>query len=305
MIRFSIKFLAPILLSKMAVAAASNKVSFRCATFNILAPCYRRLEGQYSKWESSQPNLYMERLQSIIQLISQQPKLDTICLQEFWFNSDALELFENKLGDRYKIIKLKRQGEKTDGLAIFVDRSLRILATQSLRFNDYGYRVALLLHLELPDNGYEVILTTTHLSYCHNFFDQYVRMSQAQKVVDGINSYMERDDIEAPPVILCGDFNSPQENPVYKYVCQNGFTSSFKNVHGREPLVTHKDHTGQEMSVDYVFYRNSGSQTIKPISSTLIPEKYSDQTWPKEFNISDHRMLITEFEIESQSEPDT
>ncbi|XP_031564167.1 uncharacterized calcium-binding protein At1g02270-like [Actinia tenebrosa] len=287
------------LVHKMAEAKKTRKISFRCATFNILAPCYNRLKGWWRTWESSQPNLYMKRYQAIVELIAEQPNLDAICLQEFWFNDDAMDFFERKLGEKYRIIKLKRQGEKTDGLAILIDRSARIIATQSLRFNDYGYRVALLLHLHLPDSDKEVILATTHLSYCHNLFDQYIRMSQAQKVVNGIDSYIQKNEISSIPVILTGDFNSPEGNPVYVYVSENGYESSFKNVHGKEAVVTHKDHTGQQLAVDYIFYKNSDAYKIEPKSSLLLPEEYNDVEWPEEFQISDHRMIVTEFELEA------
>ncbi|EDO42100.1 predicted protein [Nematostella vectensis] len=277
--------------------AESNGNIFRCATFNILAPCYNRLRGWWSAWESSKPNLYMRRSQSIIDMLKEQPHLDAICLQEFWFNHDVEDLFESKLGDKYRILKLKRQGYKMDGLAILLHRSASLLGVQSFNFDDYGNRVALLLHIALPDQDKQVILATTHISYCHNILDEYVRMSQVKKVVSGIDKFLKQKELHSIPVILTGDFNSPETNPVYQFVKGSGFASSYKVVNGREAGVTHKDHRGRELSVDYIFYRNSGSCAISPKSSIMLPQQYNDQVWPEEFTISDHRMIMTEFDM--------
>lgn len=56
--------------------------------------------GWWRTWESSQPDLYMKRYQAIVEFIAKQPTLDAICLQEFWFNDDAMDFFESKLGEK-------------------------------------------------------------------------------------------------------------------------------------------------------------------------------------------------------------
>ena len=69
------------------------------------------------------------------------------------------------------------------------------------------------------------------------------------------NAFPCRNGIEDTPVLLAGDFNSPQEDPVYDYVQKSEFKSSYREFHGREPGVTHRDHNGRDMAVDYIFYR--------------------------------------------------
>ncbi|KAJ7367442.1 hypothetical protein OS493_040332 [Desmophyllum pertusum] len=32
----------------------------------------------------------------------------------------------------------------------------------------------------------------------------------------------------------------------------------------------------------------------------VLPAEYSDEEWPKEFTLSDHRMIMTEFELETK-----
>ena len=57
------------------------------------------------------------------------------------------------------------------------------------------------------------------------------------------------------PVVLAGDFNGCPDDAIYSYVTENGFTSSYKTIHNREPQVTHRLYSGEEILVDYIFYR--------------------------------------------------
>ena len=57
------------------------------------------------------------------------------------------------------------------------------------------------------------------------------------------------------PVLLAGDFNGSQEDAVYNHIVKSGFLSSYKTVHKREPRVTHRLYNGEQVPVDYIFYR--------------------------------------------------
>ena len=54
---------------------------------------------------------------------------------------------------------------------------------------------------------------------------------------------------------LCGDLNASPECGVYQSVQKSGFASAYHSVHHREPAVTHRDHRGNSVAADYVFYR--------------------------------------------------
>lgn len=278
------------------------KCTFRCATFNILAPCYKNISegGWWSRWESSAPEQYRERYEGILEFISSQHQLHLICLQEFWFREEVQELFLSKLGSNYARIELKRQGFKTDGLAILVHRSLQVLAVHHLRFSNPGNRVGLLVHVGFPETGQEMILMTTHLNYCHSKFDHYIKMLQIQTVISDIDNFVEKNGIGNIPVLLTGDFNSSQDDPVYDFVEKNEFKSSYKEFHGHEPGVTHRDHNGQENAVDYIFYRNALNRSLIVKSASVLPEEYDCEDWPEEFTLSDHRMIVTDFELEER-----
>jgi len=52
-----------------------------------------------------------------------------------------------------------------------------------------------------------------------------------------------------------GDFNGSPDSGTYSLLNEAGFLSAHLKVHGSEPVVTHKDHKGNEFTADYVFYR--------------------------------------------------
>ena len=64
-----------------------------------------------------------------------------------------------------------------------------------------------------------------------------------------------RNNVQHVPVVLAGDFNGCPGDAVYNYVVENGFISSYKTVHNKEPCVTHRVYNGDEILVDYIFYR--------------------------------------------------
>ena len=57
------------------------------------------------------------------------------------------------------------------------------------------------------------------------------------------------------PVILAGDINGPEDSPVCECIFEEDFESAYKTVHGKEPKVTHKDHSENCTAVDFIFYR--------------------------------------------------
>lgn len=64
-----------------------------------------------------------------------------------------------------------------------------------------------------------------------------------------------RNNVQHVPVVLAGDFNGCPKDAVYNYVVEKGFMSSYKTVHNKEPCVTHRVYNGEEILVDYIFYR--------------------------------------------------
>ena len=40
-------------------------------------------------------------------------------------------------------------------------------------------------------------------------------------------------------------------------------------------------------------------ESAVPVSAELFPQHYTDSVWPEEFQLSDHRLLVTQFELKS------
>lgn len=141
--------------------------------------------------------------------------------------------------------------------------------------------------------------------------------------------------LAALPVVLVGDFNTAADfarDFVYAEIAhpaRGGFTSTFAAVHaGAEPGVTHRNHRRESVPVDFIFLKpgnaaaaaaaaapgasvaapaanaDSGTDadalpTLRPIYSSLLPVSLPDLTWPAphDFALSDHRPLLTVFEL--------
>ncbi|CAF3491307.1 unnamed protein product [Rotaria sp. Silwood1] len=263
-------------------------------TFNVLAPCYKRLSSEYDR-ESAHESLWKPRHISIIKLL-QSLQLHIICLQEFWLNEPSfLQLYESHLSSKYAFHYVQRTNDLDDGLAILVDKNyLKFVDKYDLLLYDIGNRVGLLLNIEY--NGKCLLLINIHLTFPHDSFDRRLRLTQMKKFLELINEYQINNNLlNKCSIIICGDFNSPCDNdPVYQLL-EKQFQSSYFIVHGKEPKVTHLTHRNEELGVDFIFYQ---SNTFRPISSELIPRGCDEQKWNDTtgWNLSDHRAVISIFQ---------
>lgn len=67
--------------------------------------------------------------------------------------------------------------------------------------------------------------------------------------------YFYRNNVENIFVVLVGDFNGCLEDEVYGFVIENGFVLLYKIVYCREFRVIYRFYSGEEIFVDYIFYR--------------------------------------------------
>ena len=263
-------------------------------TFNILAPCYKRLSSENDR-ESAYESIWRSRHLSIINLLqSLQPHL--ICLQEFWLSDRSfVDLYESQLSSKYSAYYVRRTHGLDDGLAIFVDRThFQVIDKVDLLLHDIGNRVGLLLHLQF--NGESLLLVNIHLTFPHHSADRRLRLTQMKKFLQLIEEYqMKKNLLDQCSIILCGDFNESSENdPVYQLV-QNTFQSSYLKIHGREPKVTHLTHRNEQLGVDFIFCQSS---SLQPISSDLIPRGCDEHRWndASGWSLSDHRAVLSTFQ---------
>ncbi|CAF3585929.1 unnamed protein product [Adineta steineri] len=283
------------------VVRLHDNISDDVCTFNILAPCYKRLSSEHDR-ESAYKSQWQTRHLSIIALL-QSLQINLICLQEFWLDEPSfIDLYESKLSSKYSFHYVRRTQNLDDGLAILVDKSqFKVVEKCELLLHDIGNRVGLLLNLE--HNGQRLLIVNIHLTFPHNSFDRRLRLSQIKKFLELIHEYQVKHNLlNNCSIILCGDFNSSWENdPVYQLVLEQQLQSSYFIVHKKEPGVTHLTHRDEQLGVDFIFYQ---STIFQPISSELIPRGCDTHSWNDEskWNLSDHRAILTTFQYKNDKQ---
>jgi mRNA deadenylase 3'-5' endonuclease subunit Ccr4 len=269
-------------------------------TFNVLAPCYKRLSSENDR-ESAYESIWRSRHLSIINLL-QSLQIHLICLQEFWLDERSfIDLYESQLSSKYSFHYVRRTHNLDDGLAILVDRNhLKVIDQYDLLLHDIGNRVGLLLNLEY--NGQCLLLINIHLTFPHNSFDRQLRLTQIKRFLQLINEYqIKKNLLNKCSIILCGDFNSSSDNDTVYQLLEKQFQSSYLVINGKEPKVTHLTHRNDQLGVDFIFYQ---SNILQPISSELIPRGCDQRKWNdnSEWNLSDHRAVLTTFEYKDNQQ---
>mmetsp|Transcript_10868 Transcript_10868/g.33318 ORF Transcript_10868/g.33318 Transcript_10868/m.33318 type:complete len:312 (+) Transcript_10868:47-982(+) len=303
-----------------------NMVSaaFSVATFNVLAPCYRRLNdaklatvsvGGRRPRESQFGDLWRDRCDEMCCFLKKHSRCDVVCLQEFWFADEYRHAVQKRFGDEYELVPLQRTGGKADGLATLVRKSkVEIVTVERLRFNDAGDRVALLTCLRLIDSNELVIVVNTHLTFPHSEFDRMLRQEQIHKVTAFVDGFLDRHRMDAVPVLVIGDFNGGLSDPVSAHLKAHCYTNALVHLTGMENVETHLNHKNEKVFVDHVWYRrqfdeedhrvqeercDSRGAKLAPCDFGLFPVKKEPHRWVEDFTISDHRLLTLTFSVEA------
>ncbi|XP_024517340.1 uncharacterized calcium-binding protein At1g02270 [Selaginella moellendorffii] len=264
---------------KDEAASSAVNTSFSCTTFNILAPIYKRVNGEECR-ESQSREVWLDRNRRILDMLLK-GKSSAICLQEFWTgNEELVELYEKTLGAAgYDMRKLARPNGRGDGLFTAVKRDvLRVMDYQELQFHDCGDRVAQFLRLQSNIPMYrdclhvagqqEVLLVNTHLIFPHNSNFCLVRLRQVYKILKYLEQYKDDHNLSHAPVLLCGDWNGSKRGQVYKFLRLQGFVSSYDVAHQYSDCeadahrwVSHRNHRGNICGVDFIWLLNPSKST--------------------------------------------
>ncbi|CAM9309570.1 unnamed protein product, partial [Discosporangium mesarthrocarpum] len=161
-------------------------LDFRLTTFNLLAPCYKRIKPVTNKGglcppagveapeaahgtsgigsalmalqaklpqprESSFDDLWRERAEDTVAFMQENmSSSDIICLQEFWFDPRYEGLFRRGLEKEYDFHMVRRTGGKSDGVAVLLRKGCwEVVGQEQISLSNIGDRVALLLHLRV------------------------------------------------------------------------------------------------------------------------------------------------------------
>jgi len=258
-------------------------------TWNVLAPCYNKL-GHSSALESSRSDLFTKRFNHIVSAIKES-NADVVCLQEFWFNKSFQQFFRTELNAYgYSLHQLRRTGSKQDGVCVLTKNTCEMLKVIEIPFNDEVDRVLLICALQSRDTKEKFLVATTHLTFPHHEFDEMLRLKQVHRCIGEIKYMMNEysNCSQIPPTIFAGDFNCNKgtEDDIYKALIAAGFKSCFHMVHGREVKVTHKNHAGSHVGVDFVWLylpeSPQHSPSDSPIQSPLSsPSRSPSQSPPQ------------------------
>ncbi|XP_031251168.1 uncharacterized calcium-binding protein At1g02270-like [Pistacia vera] len=257
-----------------------------CTTFNILAPIYKRLDEQnQSLRESDFKESWFKRNQAILDWLLYE-RSSIICLQEFWVgNEELVRMYQERLGDAgYITFKLARTNNRGDGLLTALHRScFRVLNYRELLFNDFGDRVAQLVHVQsvvpfLPNQKggqQEILIVNTHLLFPHDSSLSIVRLHQVYKILQYLEVYQRENKLNNIPIILCGDWNGSKRGHVYKFLRSQGFVSSYDNAHqytdgdaDAHKWVSHRNHRGNICGVDFIWLHNPDNKSRKPLKTS-------------------------------------
>ncbi|BAF26217.1 uncharacterized calcium-binding protein At1g02270 isoform X1 [Oryza sativa Japonica Group] len=256
-----------------------------CTTFNILAPIYKRMDSENCR-ESQYRAYWFSRNEKIIdRLLADCSSI--ICLQEVWLGNDELvDMYEKRLGDaNYSLFKLARTNNRGDGLLTAVNKNyFHVLNYRELLFNDFGDRVAQLLHVESAMPFWQnrsssciqqqSLIVNTHLLFPHDHSLSIVRLKQVYKILQYIEAYQEEHKLGPMPIILCGDWNGSKRGQVYKFLRSQGFVSSYDTAHqysdseeDAHKWVSHRNHRGNICGVDFIWLLNP-NKSRKPLKTS-------------------------------------
>ncbi|KAM5555840.1 putative calcium-binding protein [Rosa sericea] len=255
-----------------------------CTTFNILAPIYKRLDQQNQGLRESQfSSFWVTRNQKILDWLLYESSA-IICLQEFWVgNEEFVNMYLKRLGDAgYSTFKLARTNDRGDGLLTAVRSDcFRVLNYRELHFNDFGDRVAQLLHVQLTapfsqiqrgNLQQEILIVNTHLLFPHDSSLCIVRLHQVYKILQFVEAYQNENKLNHMPIILCGDWNGSKRGHVYKFLRSQGFESTYDTAHqytdnDAHKWVSHRNHRGNICGVDFIWLCNP-NKSRKPLKTS-------------------------------------
>ncbi|KAL1329375.1 uncharacterized calcium-binding protein At1g02270 isoform X1 [Arachis ipaensis] len=271
--------------SMVEVERGPSCVSF--TTFNILAPIYKRIDPKnQSLRESEFRYSWLSRNESILNsLLAESSSI--MCLQEFWVgNEELVHMYEEKLGDAgYHLFKLARTNNRGDGLLTAIHtKYLHVVNYRELFLNDFGDRVAQLLHVQsiapvsqnqMGSLYQEFLIVNTHLLFPHDSSLCIVRLHQVHQILQHVELFQKENRLKPMPIILCGDWNGSKKGHVYKFLRSQGFVSSYDcYADSHKQWVSHRNHRGNICGVDFIWLCNP-NQPRKPLKTSWAEAVFS------------------------------
>lgn len=292
---------------------------FKLVTFNMLAPCYKRLEDRRQRetdvgWQgrADQSVAFFEReLLQNFQLVS---------LQEYWLNEEYSKMFKRlatRLG--FSVYSLRRHPtRKEDAVAIMVQTSvLQVKGYDNVFLCAESDRVALLVHLVHRETKKNIIVANTHLSFPHTDYDRKKQMRQMEHLLSAMERF-STDKCRCPDAskIVMGDFNVECHSGVCDLLREQGYLSCMETSPANitvgddkvsSKFVSHRTHRHEDLGVDHIFFKPEifevdGTDhgllgSLFAADSTVLPQSSPCTAWDEGFDVSDHRPVGSTLKI--------
>ncbi|CAM8976519.1 unnamed protein product [Rhodiola kirilowii] len=255
----------------VATSVLDKEPCISCTTFNVLAPIYKRLKHQGESCRESDFRAYwMTRNRRILNWLLYE-RSSIICLQEFWMgNEELVSMYEKRLGDvGYISFKLARTNNRGDGLLTALRKDcFRVIHHGEVAFDDSWNRVAQLLHVELTGDFSQgtyisqgMLIVNTHLLFPYDSSLSLIRLQQAYKILQCVETYQRENKLNPMPILLCGDWNGSKRGHLYKFLRSQGFVSSYDTAHrytdaDAHKWISHRNHRGNICGVDFIWLLN-------------------------------------------------
>jgi len=176
----------------------------KITSFNLLAPCYKRIQGRFGQFglirESADNELWEKRLEESVQFFKTEilKHSDIVAFQEFWLHEDYKTRFEELTSDmQFEMVLLKRHPKrKADALVMVIDKkSLQIRGQERIELCSVSDRIAQILWLFHIESKKHLIVVNTHLSFPHNEFDRINQMDQIKKLTNAITLFANKNNL--------------------------------------------------------------------------------------------------------------
>lgn len=250
------------------------------ASFNVLAPCYKRLNsispGNYAR-ESTQKDLWLNRALSAVNFFESEifPTAHIIGLQEFWLDEHYQSLMKQSADSfGFKMQTLQRTGLKTDAAVFMIHESFEVLGKKEAYLCNIGDRVGLILWLKHIHTQCELIVANTHLSFPHTEQDVRNQIQQMKILTSTMDNFVLQNGLEHCPKIILGDFNVVGTSGVCDDLREQGYTSCLDISPPLDGLtdqpvspITHLNHRNEELGVDHIFVKPGSSSPGSMASS--------------------------------------
>lgn len=208
--------------------------NFNIVTFNLLAPCYKRLpiinEATHQRIrEEEDANMWKTRARETLAFFQENilSSSSIVALQEFWLETEYSQSFERIFEETgYELKKLRRSSSRNDAVALAIKKEFfTIMGGQDIVLCQIGHRVALLLWIRHKFTGKDILIANTHLSFPHSAMERINQMRQMRKLTSVIDSFAMNNQIWGATRIILGDFNVVGESPVCDHLRSEGYFS--------------------------------------------------------------------------------